>query len=474
VAVGLLGLLITGCGSRVDDAELLAAAGGGPVTLSPATIAQLRGPAQPPIGDARPAERQAGASAAPARPSAAVPEVVPGARASTGAAAAAAPTRVSEHPRTPACTRPLPPVNVGQVGTFSGVAGAITAGARAAAAVWAKDVNTRGGLDCRTVQLFSTDDGADPARAAAAVQDLVDRHHVVALIANIVPFTAAGFVPAITAAKLPALGGDMLAPEWDTSAWMFPQGSAVDDQLIGGIGAGVQSGHRRLGLLYCVEVSSCGQVDTFLRNGGARTAGADFVYDAPISITQPDYTAECLNAKQAGVDLLLLGMDGGSMARLTRSCVAVDFRPLLLTGAATFSLKNTEDSILRSFRMLTASPVAPWTADDTPGLQAFHRAMQRYRSDLPPDGETVIGWSSGILLEAALNHLSTAERAETLTPRLVVQGLGRIHDETLGGLTSHLTFNPALGHATGTGCIYLMELTAAGWTAPDGSHPRCR
>jgi hypothetical protein len=42
------------------------------------------------------------------------------------------------------------------------------------------------------------------------------------------------------------------------------------------------------------------------------------------------------------------------------------------------------------------------------------------------------------------------------------------------GRTDHLTFNLALHHATGTRCTYLMELTATGWPARDGSHPHCR
>jgi branched-chain amino acid transport system substrate-binding protein len=365
-------------------------------------------------------------------------------------------------------------VTIGQVGTFSGVVGAITHSARTAMAVWAKDVNSRSGLACHPVQLYTEDDAGDPARAAAAVQDLINQHHVIALTGSIVTFSVAGFRPAIEAAKLPAVGGDLLAPDWDQSPLMFPQGASADDQLLGAVHAGVLAGHQKLGLVYCVEVAECGHADKLLHEGGAKAAGADFVYDSPISITQSDFTAQCLNARNAGVDLLILGMDGASMVRMAHSCAAIGYRPLLLTGAATYTLENTKDPNLRAFGMISESPVAPWVVDDSPQMRAFHAAMNRYAPDLPPDGECVIAWSSGVLLEDAVSRLGPAEQAGALNSALVVEGLERLHDDSLGGLTTRLTFTPGEPHATSTGCIYLLRLSTDGWTAPQGGTPMCR
>jgi branched-chain amino acid transport system substrate-binding protein len=365
-------------------------------------------------------------------------------------------------------------VALGQVGTFSGVAGPITSGARVAMAAWAKDVNARGGLACHPVHLFIEDDGGDPAQAAADVKDLVDRHHVIALVGSIIAFTAGGFVAAVAGAKLPAVGGDSTAPEWFESPWLFPEGASLDDQAVGILKAGVAAAHKRVGLLYCVETSACTYVDKQLKNGGAKTAGADLVYDSPISVTQPDFTAQCLNARNAGVDLLGLAMDGSSMTRLARSCAAIGYRPLLAVGAATFSLQNTQDPNLRAFGMVSESPVAPWMVQDTPAAQVFHAAMTQYAPAAQPDGEAVLAWTSGKLLEAAVAKVPATERAGDLTTALILDGLGRIHDENLGGLTGPLTFTPGEKHAVSNGCIYFERLGPNGWTTPTGSRPVCR
>jgi branched-chain amino acid transport system substrate-binding protein len=470
--------LMAGCGSRVSAADLLAAEGGSTVTvtLPPDVVAALKRnaestPTAPSARPAHPLSRSAGTIPAAADPRR--PRTPP--RDKRAAPSAEAPVAgKTDASSGPPCNDPATPVPIGQVGTFSGVVGAITAAARTAVAAWARDVNARGGLACHPVQLFVKDDGSDPARAAAAVQELVTNNHVLALVGDIVPFSVAGFRPAVEKAQVPAVGGDTIAPEWHESPWMYSQGPSTDDQLVLGVKAGVQTGHRRVGLVYCVEVATCAYADKFLREGGAKAGGGDFVYDAPVSITQTDYTAQCLNARNAGVELLIMGMDGASMTRLARSCDAIHYRPLLLTGAGTFSLKNTEDPTLRLLGMVTGSPVAPWVADDVPGLREFHAAMTRYAPDLAPDGEAVIGWSSGKLLEAAVAHLSAQERAAPLTSAAIVVGLQRLRDETLGGLAAGLTFAPDPAHAKSRPCSYVLRLTTAGWTAPHGSHPICR
>lgn len=458
--------LTSGCGSRTSAGEVLAARAERETVFAPE-----QRPAPPPVKAPHAAVSSASAASAEALPSAtAVPperEAAPPQRetaAKTGLRQAPAPTAK------PSCD----PVNLGQVGTFSGVVGAITASARTAAAVWAKDVNARGGLGCHPVRLYAKDDGGDPARAAAAVRGLIEQQRVAAFVGSIVTFSVAGFRPAVESAGVPAVGGDTVAPEWHESPLMYSQGPGTEDQLVLGVRASVLEGRGKIGILYCVEVATCAYATKFLRDGGAKAGGGELVFDEPISITQPDFTASCLNARKAGVETLILGMDGSSMTRLARSCATVGYRPLLLTGAATFTLKTTEDPNLRRFGMVTISPVAPWMATDTPGLRAFHRALDAYAPDLAPDGSAVIGWSSGKLLEAAVARLTARERASALTAEAIRAGLGRLRDETLDGLTTRLSFDPAVGHGVSSGCAYLVRLDESGWTAPRGSKPICR
>jgi branched-chain amino acid transport system substrate-binding protein len=80
-------------------------------------------------------------------------------------------------------------------------------------------------------------------------------------------------------------------------------------------------------------------------------------------------------------------------------------------------------------------------------------------------------WTAAKLLEAAVNQLGPAAVNETLTPALVLTGLHKIHNESLGGLTAALTFTGGLPKSSG--CVFRELLTDKGWSAPGGVKPFC-
>lgn len=478
VGIFLLVGLLAGCGSRVSAGEVLAGAGRVPVELRlPPGLAAAPAQAQPraSAGRARTEPRQPAQVeriTSPTRPN------PPGVRAPAGRGdvvtrqpAASIPATAGSRGST--CPRALSPVAIGQIGTFSGVAGPITAGTRSAMSLWATQVNARGGVACHPVRLYQVDDAGDPARASAAIKDLVANRKVVALVGSSVTFSVSGFRPQIEALKIPAVGGDLLTTDWHASPYMFPQASSVDDQIIGIARAGVAAGYKKLGLLYCVELGVCGYIAAKLKSDEARKTGATLVYDAPITVTQTDYTAQCLNARKAGVDILGVGADGATMGRVARSCAAIGFRPILAIGAGAFSLEQTEDPLVRRFGVVTESPVVPWMTEDAAGMQALRESIRRYAPTLIPDGQFMLGWTSGKLFEAAVAKLAADERAGDLTSGLILEGLGSIRNETLDGLTTAITFTPGQTRASSSGCIYVARLSLGGWAAPNGSKPLC-
>jgi branched-chain amino acid transport system substrate-binding protein len=204
-----------------------------------------------------------------------------------------------------------------------------------------------------------------------------------------------------------------------------------------------------------------------------KEAGAELAYDAPVSVAQPDYTAQCLNARDAKVDLLTLALDGASITRVVRSCAAVGYRPLIGTGGGLLTPSAAADPTLRAFGAVTVSAEAPWTLSDTPGLREYHRALARWLPDQPADGASVMAWASAKLFEAAVAHLPGAAGSAPLTAASLLTGLGAIHTDSLGGLTGPLTFSPGEPRAISSGCIFFELLGPSGWTAPQGSRPVC-
>jgi branched-chain amino acid transport system substrate-binding protein len=478
-------LLLAGCGTRASDSEIADGAGGGTVSLSQQSIDDLR------------AATGAGTGAAPAGAvdAGSAPATAPGAvapAAGTGTGAGTTPVATDTTPvktggtnsaapgggtaatasNGATCTAQGAPVNIAQVGTFSGVTGPAWAGGRTSMAVWAKDVNTRGGVACHPVVLHFADDGGDPARAAAVVQDQV-KNGVVAFVGGHNDLSIAGFKQGVESAKVPAVGGDAIAIEWNQSPYMFPQGAGIIDQIFGLMKQNVDAGATKLGLFYCVEVAACSVANKAINQDGlAKAAGATVVYNSAISLTQTDYTAQCQSAKNAGATQLGLAMDGSSMARVARSCSAVGYKPLLGGIGGTISPGQAEDPNLRQFTLSTASPTAPWTLFDTPGLKAYKAAMDTYAPGEPSSGSSVQLWTAGKLFEAAVAKLGVAAKTKPLTAQMIIDGLHQIKNDTLGGLTGPLTFPN--GPTPSNGCFFYEKLTSSGWTAPRGTKPVCR
>jgi branched-chain amino acid transport system substrate-binding protein len=242
---------------------------------------------------------------------------------------------------------------------------------------------------------------------------------------------------------------------------------------IGLVREGVELGHKRIGFLYCVEARVCTDFDKRMRAGMAERGGGQLVYDAPISITQPDYTAQCINAREAKVDFLLLAMDGASVGRVARSCDTVRYHPLLATSAVVLTPAQGNDPLLRQFGVATTSAEAPWMLTDTPGLADLHRVLDAYAPNVIAAGATTLSFTSARLLEAAIRNVDGRARRGPITPALVLQGLGTIHHETLGGLTGPLTFQPGQKTPVSSGCVFYELLTKDGWTAPRGARPVC-
>jgi hypothetical protein len=74
---------------------------------------------------------------------------------------------------------------------------------------------------------------------------------------------------------------------------------------------------------------------------------------------------------------------------------------------------------------------------------------------------------------ASISNVATDAVRWPINPTLILDGLSRIHDETLAGLTSSITFRPGQKGHPSNGCVFHEFLTTTGWT-PDDSRPICR
>jgi branched-chain amino acid transport system substrate-binding protein len=356
---------------------------------------------------------------------------------------------------------------VASVGTYSGPIGNAQAPVVQGAQVWVKHVNGKGGVGGHRVELVVYDDGGDPARHRAQVQDAIERRGVIAFLQNSEPISGAGSVEYINQRRVPVIGMSG-AEGWAASSPMyFPQastGQSLYDAVVAGVAAEwVPQGYTKVGTLVCTEGQACPDTEkTFARD--AAKFGYEHVYRGKTSLAQPDYTAECLAARSAGAEALFMILDANGISRVASACARQGYRPRFSAVSAATAVRFKDDPNLDGF--IGPSPVFPYFQSGTLATDEFRAAMRANNVPLSPSGAH--GWTAGKLLEKAAAGLSEPQTSEGL-----LLGLWSIKNDTLGGLTGPLTFikdQPALNPA----CWYLTGVKNGEWVSPNGFQLNCR
>ena len=361
---------------------------------------------------------------------------------------------------------PLAPILVGNVGSYSGPVGSSLAGADTMVQVWAQWTNAHGGIAGHPVQVFTADDGGDPQRSLALVKDMVENKHVIAFLANMIPFTIQAQLPYLHQHNIPIIGGENSGTAWTSDSMVFPTGTTINEALLGDYKTAHQRNLTKLGIIYCIESPSCGNMHDYTVNGGAARAGETLTYQSQVTITQPDYTAQCLGAQSAGAQVIFLALEANSIMRLGASCSRQNYHPIYIaTGIQTTrELEGNPD--LEGF--FAAAQDFPYMLGNTPATAPYQQAVQQYAPTLRLSGATGTAWASGQLLA----KVASAGIGAQPTSQDLLNGLWSLHNETLDGLTPPLNYvknqpSPPVS------CYFLIELKGGKWTAPSGDTDAC-
>jgi branched-chain amino acid transport system substrate-binding protein len=369
------------------------------------------------------------------------------------------------------------PIKIGEVGAFSGLVGASIPGAHAALPVWVRYINDQGGIACHPVVLYQDDDQSNPAISSSDVHTLAQSDHVAAIVGDWVPLDVAGFRQAIESVKIPAVGGDMVTTDWNQSPYMYGVGGAARAQFVGSVAGLAKQGLTRIAIFYCIESTACTSYNAALgAQGGAAHNGQKVVYTAATSLTQPDFTSQCENAKKANAQVIVAAGDDSYVQRAARSCAGIDYFPVMALSATQGDFDRSDPNLRKDGASL-GSAAAPYVLDNTPALQAFHDAMKEYAPTAPVENSAIVTWSDGMMFKAAIDALGPSARTEDITPALVMKGLSRIKNETLGGLIPPTTYGAGGGSSSPSPeilCYYPMLFGHNGeFTAPEGNKYLC-
>src|SRR5581483_9231364 len=397
-----------------------AASAGGAATPTPAKAAQ---PAPAGSAAAGPA-RSAAAGTAGASPGA-TPTPAPGPKGPSGAPAPAVPGPSGAPYTGPAN---LSPVNVGSICECSGPAGASTGPGIASNQLVVKWINDNGGLNGHPIKLFVADSNSDPNRYFSLLKQMVEENHVIAFLGMMAPLTVNAGDKYLREKGIPVIGGDGAHGLWFQSPVLFFPGPSYTTQSVATARLAVTLGTPKVAMFYCAEAQPCqvGRDALHSKLKDEKAPQAEIVYEAKVSLAQPDFSAECLQAKSKGAQAVIVFVDAAAASRATRSCIQQGFRPQWLTSPLTSA--HADDP--NNDNMMNPVAVFPWFLDETPAQHLFHEVIKKYNPSITVNATTSVVWVAGQMLLQAARNLP----ADNPTAQDLMNGMYTIQHNGFDGL----------------------------------------
>src|SRR5581483_7935688 len=287
------------------------------------------------------------------------------------------------------CSGTKAPIVIGSIGEYSGLLGPILAPGAKSVQAWVAATNAKGGLNCHPVKLVVYDTGGDPARNQALTQRAVEQDHAIAFVYNGAPLSGQASADYLHQRRIPVIGEEGAQPWVCYDPMGFPVMSSCDEGIEGiyQMLAKVVRAGDKVAAITCNEVPFCVAYHN-LAEKYATEAGLKLVYNGTISMTQPDYTSACLEAKNAGAKMLVLGMENTSAARVRRSCKSVGLDvPIASTGTAFSAVKPGDglDGVWEASGVRITPP-------SHPGVAEWLAAMKQFVPNTPVQPTGGMGW----------------------------------------------------------------------------------
>jgi branched-chain amino acid transport system substrate-binding protein len=363
------------------------------------------------------------------------------------------------------------PIKVGEICACSGIPGLsqFDVPEQQAVKAWADSVNASGGIDGHPVQVIADDDAGNPGNSILKAQALISAH-VVAIIDD-TPLVQT-WSSAVEAANVPVVGSQSVNPPFDTSPDFYAEGQTQQSSTQAVVAVAKAAGATNIADWYCAEAPICSETVSNMKADG-KAAGVPDVYSASISAVAPNYTAQCVAARQDHVASVILGVAAVTADRIAADCAQQGFNPIYVADAAGFGLNQASAPVI-SKDLWGEYPNLPFWAN-TPAVQAFNTAMDKYFPGVRENTnlfteDAFEGWISGRLLQTGIQSGGLTPGATPSSAELT-KGLDSLKNETLGGLAPPLTF--AAGKAHPINCYFEGRISDGTPVLENNGKPTC-
>jgi len=362
------------------------------------------------------------------------------------------------------------PINIGIVCSCTGPLASSTAIGPPGFEAWAKYQNAHGGVNGHQVHVILKNDAFNPGTALSDVEQFVTQDHIVALVDG--SDVDSSFATYIKSHNIPVIGGGSQSTLDLTNSDWFAPGETLDEYFVNYVEMAKKVKADNIGELYCAESVICQQgVAPF--EATAKKLDLKVGYVASISASAPSYTAQCLAAQQAGVNVLLVADAVSVVQAVAKDCTAQGYHPyeMAIDGAIAKSFPSAP-GIENHF--IGAETDLPFFVDTTPASKTMIAALKKYEPSTynsPNYGEeTTQFWVTGLLFDAAAKAGKAGVNGP-VTSAEIYKGLYSLHNETLDGMAPPLNYKKGVPNPVN--CWYWVSIKDGKFTTPYGIKPVC-
>lgn len=338
------------------------------------------------------------------------------------------------------------PIKIGTICSCTGPFGPETTPADDVLKAWVKTVNGSGGIEGHPIDLIFLDDESSPGSALTDAQTLIS-DHVPVIIDNSAIDVA--WATAAAAAKIPVIGGITGNSFFGTNPDFYATAETIASQNYAQVALAKEAGATNFGILYCAESPVCAQEVPAMRTFGQQL-GMPLTYHASVSITAPNYTAQCVAAQQDKVKAMIFADAETAFVRAGTDCDRQGYDPIWVAPAAAYTpavsaTPGVKKNLWVQFGDLPYFENAPEVQAMNSALDKYYPGVRQGRGGLVWVQGAVQTWTAGLLVRDAIKA-SGLTSSGTLTASQMTRALDSIKNDTLDGWAPPLTFTAGQPH----------------------------
>lgn len=340
-----------------------------------------------------------------------------------------------------ACPQTMTPstgINIGSCSALDGPARKLGTDTISGASAYFSMINEEGGVNGRKLRLVPLDDGYDPQKADACFDRLM-KENVFAMGFFVGTPTAMKYIPLVEKNRVPLIGLFTGAQALYTPVhhWIFTVRASYDDETHEQIeNLWNVLGMKRIGVLYPEDAFGTAVLN------GVKLALKKYNAEPAALGSYPRQTEDVNSAlakvKAASPDAVVLVGPYAPVAAILKRAHAQNWHPLFLTVSFVGTDELIKEAGPDAEGMIITQVVPPYYLTDLPTVALYHRAMQKYFTNVQPGFVGLEGFVDAMVMVEGLKRAG-----KTPTREKLVQGLESIHDMDMGlGDKLKLSYSP--------------------------------